>query len=108
MYWTNGGLYEKIQRSNLDGSAVEDLVTTGLNEPSGIALDVSGGKLYWTDARTDKIQRSNLDGSAVEDLVATGLNEPSSIALDASGGKMYWTDSGTDKIQRSKPRRQRG
>ncbi len=100
MYWTNAGR-DKIQRSNLDGSGVEDLVTTGLSSPYGIALDVSGGKMYWTDRDTDKIQRSNLDGSGVEDLVTTGLEDPHGIALDVAGGKMYWTDYGTEKIQRS-------
>ena len=100
LYWTDSGT-DKIQRSNLDGSGVEDLVTTGLVGPSGLALDVSGGKLYWADSGTDKIQRSNLDGSGVEDLVTTGLDIPSGLALDVSGGKLYWTDFGTDKIQRS-------
>ena len=98
MYWTNSR-GNKIQRSNLDGSGVEDLVT-GLRRPGGIALDVSGGKMYWTDLDTDrKIHRSNLDGSGVEDLV-TGLRNPKGIALDVSGGKMYWTDD-FSKIQRS-------
>ena len=91
MYWTVGGA-GIIQRSNLDGSSVEDLIT-GLEEPDGIALDVAGGKMYWTDWGTDKIQRSNLDGSSVEDLI-TGLKEPYGIALDVAGGKMYWTDWG--------------
>ena len=91
-------LGEKIQRSNLDGSGVEDLVTTGLGAPFGIALDVSGDKMYWTDVGLgEKIQRSNLDGSGVEDLVTTGLENPSGIALDVSGGKMYWTDRSTIK-----------
>ena len=100
LYWTDFGT-RKIQRSNLDGSGVEDLVTTGLDVPVGLALDVSGGKLYWTDFGTRKIQRSNLDGSGVEDLVTTGLDVPVDLALDVSGGKLYWTDFGTDKIQRS-------
>ena len=100
LYWTDSGT-DKIQRSNLDGSRVEDLVTTGLILPGGLALDMSGGKLYWMDSGTDKIQRSNLDGSDVEDLVTTGLSQPDGLALDVSGGKLYWTDSGTDKIQRS-------
>ena len=99
MYWADGGT-QMIQRSNLDGSDVEDLVTTGLDYPHGIALDVAGGKMYWTDFSANKIQRSNLDGSGVEDLV-TGLTLPYAIALDVAGGKMYWTDVGADKIQRS-------
>ena len=100
MYWTDTTA-GKLQRSNLDGSGVETLVTTGLEAPIGIALDVAGGKMYWTDPPADKIQRSNLDGSDVETLVTRGLEIPIGIALDVAGGKMYWTDNGTDKIQRS-------
>ena len=70
----------KIQRANLDGSNVEDLITRGLEEPSGIALDVAGGKMYWTDWDTGKIQRANLDGTEIRDII-TGLDNPSGIAL---------------------------
>ena len=80
MYWTDRGA-DKIQRSNLDGSSVEDLVTS-VTDPRGIALDVSGGKMYWVDNSTDKIQRANLDGSSVEDVLTTGLQTPVSIVLD--------------------------
>ena len=100
LYWADFGT-DKIQRANLDGSGVEDLVTSGLGDPYGLALDVAGGKMYWTDVGTDKIQRADLDGSGVEDLVTSGLGDPYGLALDVAGGKMYWTDVGTDKIQRA-------
>ena len=102
MYWTDRET-DKIQRANLDGSQIEDLITTGLDYPSGLALDVAGGKMYWMDAGTDKIQRANLDGSQIENLVTTGLSSPRSLALDLTGGKMYWTDESwsTRKIQRA-------
>ena len=100
MYWVDSGT-DKIQRADLDGSNVEDLVTSGLTIPFGIALDTSGGKMYWADRGTDKIQRADLDGSNVEDLITSGLNGPLHIALDVSGGKMYWVDNSTDKIQRA-------
>ena len=99
IYWTDFET-KKIQRANLDGSNVQDLITQGLGAPGGIALDVTGGKMYWADWGTDKIQRANLDGSNVQDLV-TGLTALYGIALDVAGGKMYWTDFGTDKIQRA-------
>ncbi len=99
MYWADYGT-NKIQRADLDGSNVEDLITTGLNNPFGIALDVGGGKMYWTDYGTNKIQRADLDGSNVEDLIS-GLSRPYGIALDVGGGKMYWTDSRTSRIQRA-------
>jgi hypothetical protein len=98
MYWTNVHGQQGIFRSRLDGSDVETLVTSGLIAPSGLALHVAGGKMYWTDLETGKIQRANLDGSGVEDLV-TGLSEPFAIALDISAGRMVWTDRSTDKIQ---------
>ena len=98
MYWTVLGT-GKVQRANLDGANVQDLVT-GLEHPVGIALDVAGGKMYWTDWEAGKVQRANLDGANVQDLV-TGLGWPYSIALDVAGGKMYWTVLGTDKVQRA-------
>ena len=96
MYWTSGG---KIQRANRDGSHVEDLVTSG--SPRGLALDMRGGKIYWTDQGARKIWRADLDGSQVEDLITLGLISPVGLALDVDAGKMYWTDSGSNKIQRA-------
>ncbi len=46
MYWTDFDA-DKIQRADLDGANVEDLVT-GLTDPFGIALDPAAGKIYWT------------------------------------------------------------
>ena len=100
MYWANEAA-GTIHRSNLDGSGIEDLVTSGLSEPFGIALDVAAGKMYWTDWEADSIHRSNLDGSGIEDLVTSGLSTPLGLALDVAAGKMYWADRETQKIQRS-------
>ena len=100
MYWTDSST-DKVQRANLDGSNIEDIITTGLRTPRGIAVDPEGGKIYWTDSGTDTIQRSDFDGSNIEDLITTGLRTPTSIALDLVNSKMYWTDTGTDKVQRA-------
>ena len=88
MYWTDTS---KIQRADLSGANVEDLVTTGLLLPGGVAVDMTGGKMYWTDWGLDAIYRANLDGSNVEPLVTRLNNSPWGIALDAAAGKMYWT-----------------
>jgi low density lipoprotein receptor-related protein 5/6 len=79
---------------------MEDLVTTGLDDPRGIALDLSAGKMYWANRLAQKIQRANLDGSAVEDLIMTEFS-PNGIAIDPQGGKVYWTFPGVHKIQRA-------
>ena len=92
----------KIQRANLDGSNVEDLVT-GLGKLFALDLDLTAGKMYWTDFGTTKIQRANLDGSGVEDILTAtdGLILPSGIALDIASGRIYWADNGDQKIKRA-------
>ena len=73
---------------------IETLVTgTGVfPSPAGLALDVAGGKMYWTDRIQDDIRRANLDGTNIETLV-TVPDWPTGLALDVAGGKMYWTIS---------------
>jgi hypothetical protein len=68
MYWPQT-LADKIQRANLDGTGIEDLVTTGTSVPQGIALDIASGKMYWGAQGANKVSRANLDGSGVEILL---------------------------------------
>ena len=55
--WTDGAwITNRIERANLDGSDVEALIThtQGLwRSIRDIALDVEGGKMYWTDSGTE-------------------------------------------------------
>ena len=123
IYWTDSGTGnpnplqdDKIQRANLDGSNVETLLTfeNFLRVPRGIALDVTGGKMYWTDATRDRIRRANLDGSGVEDLLDTRTfggqslegpaTAPRAVALDLTSNppKMYWVDAGTNNVNDGK------
>ena len=100
MYWIDSGT-DTIQRANLDGSNVRDIVTTGLRTPTNIALNMNARQVYWVDSSTDTIQRANLDGSNIEDVITTGLRTPTSIAVDTFSDSLYWIDSGTDTIQRA-------
>ena len=57
IYWTDIGT-QKIQRLVLgEGFGVQDLVTTEVITPVDIALDVVGGKIYWTEAAPDSVER---------------------------------------------------
>ncbi len=106
IYWTEAKDLGWIQRSALDGSNVETLLTTELKMNLGrLALDWVGGRMYWTEADFDTewggvIRRSALDGASVETLV-TGLQAPHDLALDVIRGQMYWTDWRAGTIQRS-------
>lgn len=102
IYWTGASMndaFGKIWRSNIDGSSMEDLVLSG--DAWFVTLDVSGGKMYWTDQGSRGIKFANLDGSGVTDLVTTPPLFPADIALDTGDGKMYLTNGGHNKIQRA-------
>ena len=118
----NGKLYwcdregMRVMRSNLDGSNIETLVQTGYGEADrrdarrwcvGIALDVEGGRLYWTQKGNDnagegRIFRANLEipkgqgPASREDIevLFEGLPEPIDLDLDLKSRIMYWTDRG--------------
>lgn len=95
VYWSTSDtmLRGKILRANLDGSQVQVVVSSQDSEfkPSALALDVAGGKIYWTDYVVDVVRRSNLDGSDIEIIWAAGANHnPRGIALDLANGKVYW------------------
>ena len=94
IYWTHPE--SGIHRSSLDGSNVEQLVIPDLRRPDKIALDIAGGKMYWTEREVRGIHRSDLDGSNTETLIK-GYGHPgrgwiTDIALDIAGGKMYWME----------------
>jgi len=92
IYWADPHA-GKIQRADVDGSNVEDVVVGVLRWPKGMALDVAGGKMYWVDSGTDRIRRSNLDGSEVETILAWYWHRSlKAIALDLAASKLYWTD----------------
>jgi sugar lactone lactonase YvrE len=100
IYWVDSGK-DKIQCANLDGSGVTDLVTTSLNQPRGIAIDVANSKMYWTDGAGCKIKCASLDGTEVTTLISTGLDFPDGINLDIANGKMYWASRGGRQIRRA-------
>ena len=101
IYWANP--QRGIHRSSLDGTNVEQLVKPELRYPADIALDVLGGKMYWTDRWGEEgIYWSDLDGSNLKPFMDDDYSSEgaTNIALDVDGGKIYWTSvvSGGDAL----------
>lgn len=116
LYWCDReGM--RVMRANLDGSKIETLIDTSEGDARpgkdikkwcvGIALDVEGGKLYWTQKGPDnagegRIFRANLEipkgQSAANrkdiELLYEGLPEPIDLELDLANRTIYWTDRG--------------
>lgn len=97
-FWLDSDL-GRVQRTDLVRGGAETLVD-GLGPLRSIALDVLGGKLYWTTAATgedggSQLQRASLDGSDVESLSAFGGEvRLAGLALDPARGHLYFVDQG--------------
>lgn len=97
IYWTDDET-QMIRRAYLNGSEQEDLISTEVHHPDGIAIDWIARNLYWTDTGTDRIEVSRLNGTSRKILITENLDEPRAIVVDPVGGYMYWTDWGSNPM----------
>jgi DNA-binding beta-propeller fold protein YncE len=115
LYWSDReGM--RVMRSNLDGSNIETLVETGHGDADrrdarnwcvGIAVDVNGGKFYWTQKGNDNAGQGRIFRAGLEipkgqtpanrqdiEVLYDNLPEPIDLDLDLSNRMIYWTDRG--------------
>jgi len=116
LYWSDReGM--RVMRSNLDGSKIETLVDSSQGDPRpgpdarnwcvGIAVDLDGGKFYWTQKGDDnagqgRIFRAKIDMPPDEsaatrkdvELLYENLPEPIDLDFDPTNRMLYWTDRG--------------
>ncbi len=100
LWWADDDL-GAIVRAPLSNPRAPTEIVSGLTDPSGIHVDIDGGKVYWTDQTDDTISRANLDGSNVEIVISTGLLRARDITMDPLAGKLYWSDIDASRIERS-------
>ena len=114
-WWDREGM--RVMRANLDGSNIETLVDTSQGDlrpgPDmtkwcvGIAVDVEGGKFYWTQKGSDnsgkgRISRANIEIPTGQtpanrqdiELLYDRLPEPIDLDIDPTTRTLYWTDRG--------------
>jgi DNA-binding beta-propeller fold protein YncE len=116
LYWCDReGM--RVMRANLDGSNIETLVDSSQGDPRpgpdatkwcvGIAVDVDGGKICWTQKGGDnagegRIFRANIEIPSGQtptnrediELIYDGLPEPIDLDIDPATRTLYWTDRG--------------
>jgi len=110
LYWTEltrgggsgvGGTSGRVAVARGDGRYRRDLITTGLERPTSVAINPRHGRMFWTDAGDQpKIEVAWLDGSKRRTIVSDRLLKPTSITVDHSMGQtIYWADAKLDTIE---------
>jgi len=116
LYWSDReGM--RVMRCNLDGSKIETLVDSSGGDPRpgadprkwcvGIAIDVDGGKFYWTQKGNDNAGQGRIFRAGIEipkgqtpanrqdiEVLYDNLPEPIDLDLDLGNRVIYWTDRG--------------
>ncbi|MBM79711.1 MAG: hypothetical protein CMJ78_03840 [Planctomycetaceae bacterium] len=98
LYWLDES--GSANRCSLDGSQHE-VIIKGMRAPRHLALDVNGGKMYWTHDRETSIWRANLDGSVRELLVDRPVKEARGLSLDLTRRLIFWTDTEPYRIMQA-------
>ena len=106
LYWLDINA-NRVMRSQ-DFMTGEAIVTRTGTAPDGVAVDVAGGKVYWTNMGSllgtggGTLQRANLDGTGVETIVPAGMpRTPKQMQLDLVNGKLYFCDREGAKVWRA-------
>src|SRR5438874_10765717 len=96
----------RVLSLNPDGSD-RKVIVTDCRLPDGIALDVAGGHIYWTNMgvpnRNDgSIERADLDGRNRKTIIPQGGTfTPKQLHLDRPSGKLYWSDREGMRVMRA-------
>ncbi|ORA28310.1 3-hydroxyacyl-CoA dehydrogenase [Mycobacterium aquaticum] len=90
---------------NPDGSG-KTLITAGCPIPDGVAVDVEGGHIYWTNmgrppVNDGSIERVDLDGGNRRTIVPSGgTYTPKQLHLDVVDRQLYWGDREGMRVMR--------
>jgi len=105
LFWLDVG--GTVLTSRADPFQKTTLVSSAGDGPDGIAVDVAGGHVFWTNmgntaADDGYIRRANLDGSGVTTIVpAGGTFTPKQMKLEPVEQKLYWSDREGMRVQRA-------
>ncbi|XP_038047888.1 low-density lipoprotein receptor-related protein 2-like [Patiria miniata] len=98
LYWTDK-VTDLLEVSELDGSNRLSLLSSGLFEPRGLALDPQNGYVYWCDGGLRPyIGRLGMDGANKMELHDDRVTWPNGLTIDYTSGIVYWVDAHLDYV----------
>ncbi|XP_061594512.1 low-density lipoprotein receptor-like [Cololabis saira] len=101
IFWAQCGSSPNIERASLDGQQRVALVTSSINQPVALSLDMPRQLLYWFDQGTRSISRINLDGRHRKTVVESNGFLDRLFGLAVFEGFLYWGEEVTRSICRA-------
>ncbi len=106
LYWLDINTNRVMRSQNF--AAGQAIVSRTGTAPDGVAIDVAGGKIYWTNMGSllgsggGSLQRANLDGTDVETIIPAGTaRTPKQMQVDLVNRHVYFCDREGAKVWRA-------
>ncbi|KAL1429232.1 hypothetical protein MTO96_016561 [Rhipicephalus appendiculatus] len=107
IYWTDWGSRPAIMHASMDGTNIQQLVSTDLGWPNGLTLDHTTNRLYWCDAKLSRLEYLELATLKRDVVMNEDVFHP--FALAVFEDTVYWSDWASYSLDSSnKLLRQRG
>jgi DNA-binding beta-propeller fold protein YncE len=96
----------RVLRASVDGKQHMPIVQNRGFGPDGVAVDVTGGHVFWTNmglpnSDDGTVMRADLDGKNPTTVVARGTFTPKQLKYEPTLGKLFWSDREGMRVMRS-------
>uniref|UniRef100_A0A158Q8K8 Low-density lipoprotein receptor-related protein 6 n=1 Tax=Elaeophora elaphi TaxID=1147741 RepID=A0A158Q8K8_9BILA len=101
LYWLDSNVAQ-IKMQSLSRKGRQIVISHGLKQPRGLALDPDGGHMFFSDwhESTSRIEKAWLDGSHRRVLVSLEKDAwPNGIVVDARHKRLYWAEGSRSFIK---------
>ena len=89
IYWAAPA---NIYRINTNGTGITAIITGLSSQIFGFDIDLTNGKMYWSDPTNNRIEIANLDGTIRENFITGLTNNLGAILVDPSNSHLYWVN----------------
>ncbi|KAK6110508.1 Coagulation Factor Xa inhibitory site family protein [Brugia pahangi] len=100
LYWLDSNVAQ-IKMQSLSSKGRQIVISHGLKQPRGLALDPDGGYMFFSDwhESTSRIEKAWLDGSHRIQVSLEKNAWPNGIVVDARHKRLYWAEGSRSFIK---------
>ncbi|XP_064630526.1 uncharacterized protein LOC135489212 isoform X2 [Lineus longissimus] len=96
LFWTDQpGMTNRISSGTIVSDTlinIKPVISVGLANVEGVAVDWIGNNIYWVDNDHDRIEVARLNGTMRTTFVEGNVASPRAIVLDPRWGLLFWSD----------------